>query len=78
MEKVWIVAGYTHKDTIMEQVKFCVRYGVFDSRTACDKKCAELNKRSIRPDNYYSMPLHLNRSKIDSNGARTRKKKKVA
>ena len=78
MANVWIVAGFTHKDTVMEQVKFCVRYGAFDSRTACEKKCAELNKRSIRPDNYYAMPLPLNCSKIDSNGTTTRKKKKVA
>lgn len=81
--KVFMVAAYSRGNTIFEQVKYCPRYGVFTTDEDCQKKVDELNKRSLRGDIYFAIPLLVNEStesspEIACNGSRTRKKKKVA
>lgn len=81
--KAFMVAAYSRGNTIFEQVKYCPRYGFFTTEKACQKKVDELNKRSLRGDIYFAIPLLVNEPtknspEIACNGSRTRKKKKVA
>lgn len=81
--KVFMIAAYSRCNTIFEQVKYCPRYGVFTTDEDCQKKVDELNKRSLRGDIYFVIPLLVNEPienspEIACSGSRTRKKKKVA
>lgn len=81
--KVFMVAAYSRANTVFEQIKYCPRYGVFTTEKACQKKADELNKRSLRTDIYFAIPLVVNgptknSTEIACNGSGTRKKKKVA
>lgn len=84
MTNIYLVGAYARKGSIYEQVKYCPRYGAFKTQEDCDKQCEILNKRAIRPQTYFSVPVAIivskvkNVSKNASNGSKTRKKKKVA
>jgi hypothetical protein len=81
--EVFMVAAHSRGNTIFEQVKYCPRYGVFTTDEDCQKKVDALNKRSLRGNIYFVIPLLVNEPienslEIACSGSRTRKKKKVA
>lgn len=71
MSNIYLVAAYAKKGSIYEQIKYCVRYGAFKTQEDCEKQCEELNKRAIRPQTYFAIPVPLV-AKKRSNGTTTR------
>ena len=81
MANIYLVGAYARKGSIYEQIKYCPRYGAFKTQEDCDKQCEMLNKRAIRPQTYFSVPVPLvskvkSASKNASNGSTTRGKTK--
>ena len=78
MSIIYLVGAYAKKGSIYEQTRYCPRYGAFKTREQCDEQCEILNKRAIRPQTYFSVPVAVNRAvrKNTSNGSTTRGKTK--
>jgi len=81
MTNIYLVGAYARKGSIYEQIRYCPRYGAFKTQKDCDAQCELLNKRAIRPQTYFSVPVALvgkvkSVSKNASNGSTTRGKRK--
>ncbi len=82
MANIYLVGAYARKGSIYEQIRYCPRYGAFKTQKDCDAQCELLNKRAIRPQTYFSVPVAIIVSKVKSvrknasNGSTTRGKAK--
>lgn len=56
---MYMIASYVRKNTPTQQIRFCPMYGVFERLVNCNKKVKELNKRSLRGNIYFAIPMDI-------------------